>query len=69
MLYHELTVISLSSFVKCLSLLSIFYLAVFFIIELQEYFIPRFKSFVIYMCCELFFPVYELPINFLDGAF
>lgn len=69
MLYHELTAISLSSFVKCLSLLSIFYLAVFFIIELQEFFITRFKSFVIYMCCEFFFPVCELPINFLDGVF
>ena len=35
MLFYVLAAISLSSFVWCLTLLSIFYLVVFFIIELQ----------------------------------
>lgn len=39
MLLPVFTAILLSSFVKGLSLLSISYLAVFFIIELQEFFI------------------------------
>ena len=38
-LFHVLTAISLSSFVKYLSLLSSFYLVVSFTIELQEFLI------------------------------